>query len=430
MQWCSTCFVQDHFLALCYTIFFLALRDSYFICSALFFFLSLRRFFFLPCALRLSYPAQRYFSLLCYAIFFSLLHYSFICFCPVQPYFFSCYSFFFYPCNAQRYCFPYPTLLCIFFCAALCFLFFCPARFFFLIAIIALRNTIYFLSPYLFFFLSCTALILQSLVVRAVYFALSRWAFIFALSCALLLRLLFPPPLCNDVLLALCKIISLPCATLFFFLPYEIAILFVLHYFFFFPCDDFFFCLVHFDYLILHNAISLYCATLYFFLCCIILLFAFALCNHISFLAIHFFFILAMRNAIAFLTLHYYVFSFALHYVFFSFAQRVFFFWLLSLLCAIQFIFFPLTYFFSCLALPYFCAFRSRHSARYFFSLTCNFDFAWPLTIPFCRALFLYWRPLAFLARAPFAPFSRALVRTLCALFCRAFISLLAHTHC
>ena len=142
------------------------------------------------------------------------------------------------------------------------------------------------------------------------------------------------------------------------------------------------------------------------------------------------FFILAMRNAIAFLTLHYYVFSFALHYVFFSFAQRVFFFWLLSLLCAIQFIFFPLTYFFSCLALPYFCAFRSRHSARYFFSLTCNFDFAWPLTIPFCRALFLYWRPLAFLARAPFAPFSRALVRTLCALFCRAFISLLAHTHC
>ena len=271
---------------------------------------------------------------------------------------------------------------------------------------------------------------MSSLVVRAVYFALSRWAFIFALSCALLLRLLFPPPLCNDVLLALCKIISLPCATLFFFLPYEIAILFVLHYFFFFPCDDFFFCLVHFDYLILHNAISLYCATLYFFSLLHYSFICFCPVQPYFFSCYSFFFILAMRNAIAFLTLHYYVFSFALHYVFFSFAQRVFFFWLLSLLCAIQFIFFPLTYFFSCLALPYFCAFRSRHSARYFFSLTCNFDFAWPLTIPFCRALFLYWRPLAFLARAPFAPFSRALVRTLCALFCRAFISLLAHTHC
>ena len=156
----------------------------------------------------------------------------------------------------------------------------------------------------------------------------------------------YSPPLCNDVLLALCKIISLPCATLFFFLPYEIAILFVLHYFFFFPCDDFFFCLVHFDYLILHNAISLYCATLYFFSLLHYSFICFCPVQPYFFSCYSFFFILAMRNAIAFLTLHYYVFSFALHYVFCSFAQRVFFFWLLSLLCAIQFIFFPLTYFF------------------------------------------------------------------------------------
>ena len=168
-----------------------------------------------------------------------------------------------------------------------------------------------------------------------------------------MLRLLFPPPLCNDVLLALCKIISLPCATLFFFLPYEIAILFVLHYFFFFPCDDFFSALC--------TSIILSCTTLFlftvlryiFFLCCIILLFAFALCNHISFLAIHFFFILAMRNAIAFLTLHYYVFSFALHYVFCSFAQRVFFF-LIAIIALRNTIYFlsPYLFFFlSCTAL-------------------------------------------------------------------------------
>ena len=146
-------------------------------CATLFFFLPyeiailfvLHYFFFFPCddfffcLVHFDYLIlHNAISLYCATLyFFSLLHYSFICFCPVQPYFFSCYSFFFYPCNAQRYCFPYPTLLCIFFCAALCFLFFCPARFFFLIAIIALRNTIYFLSPYLFFFLSCTALFLR-----------------------------------------------------------------------------------------------------------------------------------------------------------------------------------------------------------------------------------------------------------------------------
>ena len=117
--------------------------------------------FFLPCALRLSYPAQRYFSLLCYAIFFFSAALFFYLLLPCATIFLFLLFIFFYPCNAQRYCFPYPTLLCIFFCAALCFLFFCPARFFFLIAIIALRNTIYFLSPYLFFFLSCTALFLR-----------------------------------------------------------------------------------------------------------------------------------------------------------------------------------------------------------------------------------------------------------------------------
>ena len=124
------------------------------------------------------------------------------------------------------------------------------------------------------------------------------------------------PPLCNDVLLALCKIISLPCATLFFFLPYEIAILFVLHYFFSFPATIF---------SALCTSIILSCTTLFlftvlryiFFLCCIILLFAFALCNHISFLAIHFF--LSLQCATLLLSLPYTIMYFLLRCTMFSF---------------------------------------------------------------------------------------------------------------
>ena len=173
VQWCSTCFVQDHFLALCYTIFFLALRDSYFICSALFFFLSLRRFFFLPCALRLSYPAQRYFSLLCYAIFFLSAALFFYLLLPCATIFLFLLFIFFLSLQCATLLLSLPYTIMYFLLRCTMFSFLLPSAFFFSDCYHCSAQYNLFSFPLLIFFLVLHCLIFAHfarVIVRDIFF--------------------------------------------------------------------------------------------------------------------------------------------------------------------------------------------------------------------------------------------------------------------
>ena len=160
VQWCSTCFVQDHFLALCYTIFFLPYEIA--ILFVLHYFFSFpATIFFLPCALRLSYPAQRYFSLLCYAIFFFSAALFFYLFLPCATIFLFLLFIFFLSLQCATLLLSLPYTIMYFLLRCTMFSFLLPSAFFFSDCYHCSAQYNLFSFPLLIFFLSCTALFLR-----------------------------------------------------------------------------------------------------------------------------------------------------------------------------------------------------------------------------------------------------------------------------
>lgn len=98
--------------------------------------------FSLPYAISFSCATQHFFSSA--TLFFSLL-------LPCATYISFLAIHFFYPCHAQRYCFLFPALVYIFFCAAL-FSFLLPSAFFFWLILLLYTIPFIFFPLCLFFF--------------------------------------------------------------------------------------------------------------------------------------------------------------------------------------------------------------------------------------------------------------------------------------
>ena len=129
-------YITEHFFALDYSFYFAIFFSYYVLAFCLV-------YCYFPCPVQYCFLALRNIFFLCYTILF-------FAFALCNLYFLSYYSFF-YPCHTQHYCFPFPELVYIFFCAAL-FSFLLPSAFFFWLILLLYTILFIFFPLCLFFF--------------------------------------------------------------------------------------------------------------------------------------------------------------------------------------------------------------------------------------------------------------------------------------